>query len=155
VLPRAHDCISVLLGGIEPHAAVLKEHPATYFYSPGWVRGRRVPGPDREQHLRSLYSEKYADDPEMIDDLIEADSEAFAHHDRAAYVDLTRNAQAEEYCRQCASHLNWEFVRLQGEPEFLRQLLGGPWPDERFLTVQPGEQVALSSSGNLTAATLS
>jgi hypothetical protein len=151
ILPKAHDCISVLLGGIEPHTAILKQHPATYFYSPGWVRGRRVPGPDREAHLRALFAEKYADDPEMIDELIEVDGEVFAHHDTAAYVDLTNNKPAEDYCRNCARHLGWDFVRLQGDRSLLRQLLTGPWPDDRFLTVQPGEEVCLSNDGLLAA----
>ena len=59
VMPRAHDCVSILLGSPDKHQAILKENPGTYFYSPGWVRGRRVPGPDRDAHLVEFYSEKY------------------------------------------------------------------------------------------------
>ena len=88
ILPQAHDCISILLGGKERHDALLRENPGTYFYSPGWVRERRVPGPDREAYLRELYHERFEDDPEMIDDLVEADQEMFAHHNCAAYVSV-------------------------------------------------------------------
>jgi hypothetical protein len=152
VIPRSHDCISVLLGGPEAHAAVLKENPATYFYSPGWIRGRRVPGPDREAHLRTMYGERYPDDEEMIADLIEADTETFAHHNCAAYVDLTNDPHAEDYCRGCARHLGWSFRKLEGEPTLLRDLLSGPWDPERFLIVQPGGQTAIAPDGTLTAA---
>jgi hypothetical protein len=69
VIPRAHDCISILLGSPEIHQDVLKKNPGTYFYSPGWVRGRRVPGPDRDAHLRELYSERYPDDEDMVSQL--------------------------------------------------------------------------------------
>lgn len=141
IIPRGHDCISILLGGPRHHEAVLKSHPGTYFYSPGWVRERRVPGPDREAWMRQHYAATYADDPEMIEELIAADRACFAHHDSAAYVDLTRNAGARDYCRQCAKALNWTFRELKGDVSLLRDLLYGPWDEERFLMVPPGEQI--------------
>lgn len=149
VLPRGHDCISVLLGGPGPHGEILKENPGTYFYSPGWIRGRRVPGPDRETYLRELYTSRYPDDPEVVGDLIEADLGTFAHHNCAAYVDFTDDAKAESYCRDCARHLGWNFRRLQGDPALLRDLLTGPWDDARFLVVPPGHQIAANADGTL------
>lgn len=143
VLPRAHDCISVMLGGPARHEAFQREHPDTYFYSPGWIRGKRVPGPDREKHLRELYGERYGDDEELIDDLVEVDRETFARHSCAAYVDLTGDARAESYCRECAQHLGWKFRRLEGDPTLLRDLLAGSWDEERFLVVPPGQRIAL------------
>ena len=47
VLPRASDCVAILLGGDARREAMLKDSPHTYFYTPGWVRGKRVPGPGR------------------------------------------------------------------------------------------------------------
>ncbi|TVP75808.1 MAG: DUF1638 domain-containing protein, partial [Puniceicoccaceae bacterium] len=154
ILPRAHDCISILLGGIVPHATILKENPATYFYSPGWIRGKRVPGPDREAHLRATYATRYADDPEMIDDLVEADQEVFAHHNCAAYVDITDNAEAENYCQGCAHHLNWEFRRIPGDATLLQDLIDGHWDATRYLTVPPGQTIALSGDSKLICARL-
>ena len=147
VLPRAHDCISILLGGIPAHQAALREEPGTYFYSPGWIRGRRVPGPDRETHLRELYSARHPDDPEMVEDLVEIDRELFAHHRRAAYVDVTDDSAAESYCRDCARCLGWEFHRLKGDPSFLRALLNGPWDAARFVLVPPGRAIGVDSAG--------
>jgi hypothetical protein len=37
VLPRAHDCITLLLGSRERYAAQHKANPATYYYTPGWI----------------------------------------------------------------------------------------------------------------------
>ena len=149
IIPRAHDCISVFLGGPEVHSAVLKENPGTYFYSPGWIRGRRVPGPDREAQLREEYGRRYPDDPEMVDDLIEVDEEAFSHHNCAAYVDLTDNRRAEEYCRKCAAHLGWEFKRLKGDPQILKDLVKGKWSNDRFLKVKPGQRIERSSGDDI------
>lgn len=149
ILPRAHDCISILLGGMEPHSALLKENPGTYFYSPGWVRGKRVPGPDREAHIREIYTARYPDDEEMIDDLVEADADAFAHHNCAAYVDITANSSAENYCKDCAKHLGWQFLKLKGDPSMLNDLLQGNWDPTRYLTIQPGHRIAIEGQSQL------
>lgn len=149
VIPKAHDCISILLGSADKHQSVLKDNPGTYFYSPGWIRGRRVPGPDRESHLRELYAERYGDDEEMIDDLVDADREAYAHHNCAAYVDVTWNTEAQAYCQKCATGLGWEFKRLEGDASVLKNLINGNWSEEQFLIVTPGQRIAATADGSL------
>ncbi len=151
ILPQAHDCISILLGGRAQHDAVLKKNPGTYFYSPGWIRGKRVPGPDREQHLRELYSERYGDDEEMLDELVDADREAFAHHNRAVYLSIFNKPAAENYCRDCASHQGWEFQCLKADPSFLLQLINRDWNSDRFLIVPPDHSIEADSDGTLVA----
>lgn len=152
VLPQAHDCLSILLGGRERHDAILRETPGTYFYSPGWIRGKRVPGPDRESYLRELYRERYPDDEEMLDDLVEVDRESFAHNSCAAYVDITGNAQAEAYCKGCAHYMGWSYKHLEGDPSFLESLLTGPWNDpQRFLVVPPHHFIAAREDGTFFA----
>ena len=37
VLPRAHDCIGVLMGSRHRHKAYFENHPGVYYRSPGWV----------------------------------------------------------------------------------------------------------------------
>jgi hypothetical protein len=147
ILPQAHDCISLLLGSATKHQQVLTENPATYFYSPGWIRGKRVPGPDREAYLRELYGPRYPDDPDIVEDLIEADQETFAHHNTAAYVDLTGNAEARSYCEGCALHQGWDFNELATDDAWLRSLLNGPWNAPHFLTVAPGQKISLGTGG--------
>ncbi len=152
VLPRAHDCITVLLGSMEAHAKLSQECPEMYYYSPGWLRWRRVPGPERDAYLRTLYSERYPEDPDRVNDLLEADRETFAHHSVAGYVDLTDNKQAEKDCRDCARHLGWTYRRLQGDRSFLRELLTGPWPEQRFLVVEAGYLIAVGPNDTLVQA---
>ncbi|MCC5841168.1 MAG: DUF1638 domain-containing protein [Opitutales bacterium] len=152
VLPRAHDCISMLLGGPRAHESLLKENPGPYFYSPGWIRHRRVPGPDRAAYLQEEYSRRYPDDPDIIGDLLEADALAFSHHNCAAYVDITKDAEAEAYCRDCARHMGWRFRRLAGDSRLLEGLLRGDRAPERFLVVPPGQRIARSGGEELIVA---
>ena len=37
VLPRAHDCIGVLMGSREKHQAYFENHPDVYYCSRGWI----------------------------------------------------------------------------------------------------------------------
>lgn len=149
VLPRAADCVAVLLGGDTRREELLREDPHLYFYTPGWVRGKRVPGPDREAHVRAMYAGKH--DEETIDDLVEADREAFAPYGTACYVDITGDAGAESYSQRCAECLGWRFRKEKGDPSMLRALLAGAWDDKDFLTVPPGMRVAMGTGLTLRA----
>lgn len=152
VLPRAHDCITVLLGNAARQQSLFREEPGTYFYSPGWVRERRVPGPDRAAFLREYYEERFGDDEDMIEELVEADAESFSHYKRAVYLDLTGNEQARSYCRKCADQLGWKYEEMAADASFLRGLLLGPWGAERYLVVQPGERISASNDEQIVRA---
>lgn len=144
VVPRAHDCITLFLGSKERYAAWMQAQPGTYWYAPGWNRERRVPGPDREAHLRAQYAEKY--DPDDIDALVAMDRESFAHNNHAAYVDLglPGDGAHREYAERCADSLGWQFAPQAGDARLLHDLLHGPWDAERFLVVEPGQRIAFS-----------
>ena len=144
VMPRAHDCITLFLGSKERYAARIENDPGLYWYSPGWNRNKRVPGPDREADLRVAYTAKFgAEDAEA---LIEIEREAFAKHSCAAYTDhgLPGDQVHRCYAQDCSRSLGWRFAHHPGDPTLLRQLLHGPWPGESFLVVNPGEQVAFA-----------
>ena len=149
ILPQAHDCVSILLGSTAKHEALLKAEPGTYFYSPGWVRENRVPGPDREQAVRALYAARFADDPEMIDELVEADASAFAHHTCAAYISIIQHPESDQYCRQCARHMNWRHCVLEGDASLLRALLADQPLDARLVRIASGNTIRVDANGHL------
>ncbi len=142
VIPRVHDCIGLFLGGHARHSAVLRAEPGTYWYSPGWNRGRRVAGPDREAKLRADYSRRF--EPDEVEALLDMEREAFAHHTCAGYTDfgLPGDDDQRRYATQCAQSFGWRFEHHPGDPSLLRDLLYGPWDDARFLVVPPGRRVA-------------
>lgn len=141
VMPRAHDCLTLLLGSKERHAACVAAAPGTYWYSPGWNSARRVAGPDREAKLQREYTEQFG--AEEAAHLLELERATFATYTTAAYVDhgLPGDERHRRYAEDCAQALGWRFRPEAGDPTLLRDLLHGPWDSERFLVVPPGHRI--------------
>lgn len=139
VLPRAHDCITMFIGGKERYAAHQRGCPTCYYYTPGWNQARRVPGPDKVAAMREEFSDQFDEDD--VEFLIESEKAAWAMHDTATYIDLgTADAETgADYAKQCADSLGWKYERIHGDPTLLRDLLEGRWDDERFQIIRPGE----------------
>jgi hypothetical protein len=144
VIPRAHDCITVFLGSKEAYAEHQRLCPSCFYYTPGWNRNRRVPGPDQLEALRATLAAKF--DAEEVEYLLENERAQWAQHDTATYIDLgTDDAQPEaDYARRCAEWLGWKFEHRRGDPTLLRDLLWGNWDARRFQIVEPGSQLGHS-----------
>ena len=155
VVPRAHDCITLFLGSKERYAELMRDEPGIYWYSPGWNRAGRVPGPDREAKMRAEYEAKFG--AEEVEALLDMERAAFAQHSVAGYADLGLPGDDENrrYAERCAKALGWRFRGFEGDGTLLRDLLHGPWDGERFLIVRPGERIAHSADAQvMTAAPL-
>jgi len=149
VIARAHDCVTLFLGDKDRYAARQREHPGTYWFNPGWIRGGASPGPEREARLRREYAAKFGED--NVEYLLETDRAGLAHYDRAAYVGLgLGDPQKEaEYTRSCAACLGWGFDQVPGDPALLQALLNGEWDEKRFLVVPPRHVIRLTADESI------
>ncbi len=142
VIPRAHDCITVFLGSKERYAAHQKQCPSCFYYTPGWNRARRVPGPEKLEAMKNELASKFDEDD--VDFLLETERHQWVLHDTSTYMDLgTPDAETEAaYAERCAQWLGWKFERLRGDASLLRDLLAGNWSDDaRFQTIEPGQRL--------------
>ena len=141
VIPRAHDCITVFMGSKEAYAEHQRRCPGCYYYTPGWNRSRRVPGPEKLELMRADYASRFDEDD--VEFLMESEREQLAQHDTVSYLDLgTADASKEQaYAKSCAEWLGWKFEHLPGDPTLLRDLLRGNWDDARFQIIEPGRQL--------------
>ena len=139
VIPRGHDCITVFIGGKEKFACQQSASPDSYYYTPGWMKENRTPGPERLESLRAEFSQKF--DADAVEFLLETEKENWAQHGKAVYLDLGTPGADEkaEKAAEIARTLNWKFERIQGDPALLRDLLAGRWDAERFQIIEPGE----------------
>ena len=138
VIPRGHDCMTVFMGAKEKFACQQAAAPDSYYYTPGWMRENRCPGPGRLESLRAEFSEKF--EPDDVEFLIESEKANWAQHGRAVYLDLG-TPEADEKAAEAeaaAKALGWEFERIPGDPTLLNDLLSGRWDAERFQIIEPG-----------------
>ncbi len=145
VIPRAHDCITLLLGSKERYSEYVKLHPGTYWYSPGWNRHHTAPGRLRYDTLLAEYSERFG--KEDAEFLMEEEQHWFSTYDRATFVDLkVIPTQADqEFTKECANWLGWNYDIQTGDPALLKSLLACDWDDEKFLVLEPGQTLKMTA----------
>ncbi|SPE55504.1 conserved hypothetical protein [Verrucomicrobia bacterium] len=149
VIPRAHDCITMFLGSKEAYAEHQRRCPTCFYYTPGWNRSRRVPGPERLDSLRAELAPKF--EPDDVEYLVEMERAQWAQHNTVTYMDLgTDDAEAEAaYAKRCADWLGWKFERIHGDPRLWRDLLWGNWDEQRFMILKPGMQLGHATDENI------
>ncbi|MBN1247417.1 MAG: DUF1638 domain-containing protein [Anaerolineae bacterium] len=153
VIPRAHDCITLFLGGRERYQQEFIHHPGTYWYVRDYVE-RKGPGTalsigaggDGIDDIHDVYEDyvrKYGRD--NADYLMEVMGAWRDHYNRAAYIDtgVVDSTDVEAETRAEAERRSWTFDRLTGDLVLIRRLLEGDW-DEDFLILQPGQAVAMT-----------
>jgi len=138
VIPRGHDCMTVFMGTKEKFACQQAAAPDSYYYTPGWMKAGRCPGPGRLESLRAEFSEKF--EPDDVEFLIESEKANWAQHGRAVYLDLGTPGADEKAAEAeaAANALGWKFEHIPGDPSLLQDLLSGRWDAERFQIIEPG-----------------
>ena len=149
VIPRAHDCITLLLGSNDRYQREFAEHPGTYYYSPGWIERKEgevsqgdffvVKNVEAEERLRE-YTELYGEENALY--LMEQESQWLAHYNRAVFINMGLG-DVEYYRRfteEVARSHEWSFEELAGDLRLVDLLFRGDWDPAEFLIVSPGQR---------------
>lgn len=141
VIPRAHDCITLLLGSKERYRQYFAQYPGTYWYTPSWIETANQPSRERYEARLKEYVERYGEENGRY--LMETLENWVTRYSRATYIDwgLGDNERYKRFTRECAQSLGWEYDELRGDPALLRDLCEGRWHEDRFLVVPPGHSV--------------
>ena len=141
VVPRGHDCITLLLGSKDKYREYFDSHRGVYWYSPGWIESDKLPGKERYEQLLEEYKEKYGDDNAQY--LMEVEQSWIKEYNWATYIDwgLTDSSEYKNYTKRCAEFLHWQYDELKGSPDLMQRLIDGDWNEGEFLVVQPGQKI--------------
>jgi hypothetical protein len=153
VVPRAHDCITLFLGSKERYLEYFQSHPGVYFKTSGWIErgdGLAQFGADTVQHqagMTQTYEElvaKYGEDNARF--LYEQLCNMTRNYSGIAFIEMgiEPDDRFERHALQEAANRGWKYQKLPGDMSLIQDLLDGRWDGERFLVVQPGEQIAPS-----------
>ncbi len=138
VIPRGHDCVTLLLGSKEAYQEYFDTHRGIYWYSSGWIERTLQPGRERWERTFAHYAETYGE--ENAEFLMEMEQNWFKEYSWATYInwDLPTADTDRAYTRACADFLHWNYDELPGDPSLLYDFADGNWDAERFLTIAPG-----------------
>lgn len=142
IIPKAHDCITLLLGSRKKYREYLKKNPGTYWYSRGWIERSIQPGEERYNGIYAEYVEKYGED--NAEYLMEMEQGWFKNYNNAAYIVweyLGNSDYYRNYTKRCTEFLNWSYCELDGSQLLLQKIINGIIDEDEVLLVPPGKKV--------------
>jgi hypothetical protein len=141
VVPRGHDCITLLLGSKEKYREYFDSHRGVYWYSPGWIETSTQPGKERYERTLKEYKEKYGDD--NAEYLMNMEQNWMKEYSWATYIDwgFANSQEEKEYTRRCAEYLGWKYDELKGDQGLMQRFVDGVWNENEFLIIRPGEKI--------------
>lgn len=148
VVPRAHDCITLLIGSREKYRKYLETHQGVYWFSAGWADAENQPGEKNHEKKLKEYIEKYGEQNTMY--LLETELAWTKRYKWATYIDwgFKTAGEDEQYTRRCAKYFGWNYDRIKGNATLMQQLVDGRWDGKNFLIVQPGEKIEQNLTKN-------
>ncbi|NLO49008.1 MAG: DUF1638 domain-containing protein [Clostridiales bacterium] len=157
VVPRAHDCISLLLGSKEKYADYFFKNPGTFFLSSGWIERNTqpdkaedsVPGQLGMDKTYEEYAELYGE--ENAEYLMEFFGNWLVHYKKLAFINnqVGDTAYFREQAKGMAAAQQWEFEEIGGDTNLIFRLLNGDWDPGAFLVLSPGSKIIPANNENI------
>ena len=143
LIPRADDCIAILLGSYQAYLREFNDNPGTYYLTKGWLESGSDPLKEYHQMV-----EKYgAETGEWIMD------QQYRNYNRLVLVAHTqedletyrpRAQEVAEYCQRW----DMKYEEIVGSDAYIRNLVGAASTlndsNEEFLVIAPGDVIQQS-----------
>jgi hypothetical protein len=141
VVPRGHDCITLLLGSKDRYKEYFDSHKGVYWFSPGWIETDTQPGKERFERTLREYIKKYGEDNARY--LMETEQGWMKEYHWATYIDwgFANSLAEKEFTKLAAEYLGWNYDLVKGEPGLMQRLVDGVWDEREFLIVKPGQKI--------------
>jgi hypothetical protein len=153
VIPRAHDCVTLLMGSRERYAREFDGVPGTYYYSAGWHErddskvgsAMSIPSELGMDKSYSEYVELYGEENAKF--IAEQLTGGLRHYERMVFLEsgLGGEAPARAAAEERAKAEGWRFETAKADLSLLERLLSSDRSDEwreDFLVIAPGERIA-------------
>ncbi len=151
VIPRAHDCCTILLGSRARFTEHFKDNPSKPFSSCGYMeRGEYYLRTGGEAAPVIQYGDGFA---EMVEQYGEENAKFVweqmhpqplegSHHEAVfiSHPETTHLGHAARFKAKAEAD-GKTFVELQGSLDLIRRLIRGDWTEADFLTVSPGHTI--------------
>ncbi len=162
VIPRVHDCLTLFLGSREEYRRQFKQHPGTYYLTPGWYTNKMMVDDETRDRGWTHDAEDSAQFAELSDkygsdaaaEIIHFHNSWKRNYTRVAVIDTGCAAVDDCMClaQRIGENLDWECERLEGSIEMLRDMVAGNWDPRRFLVLEPGQRSEASGDSQVLVA---
>lgn len=152
VIPRAHDCCTILLGSKERFKQLFEDRPSTPFSSTGYMEH----GTDDYMRETDFIRKQMGMDMSYDDCVRQYGKENAKFIWQTLYPEKSQEEQSEivfiemrelpdtnlaEQCRKKALAEGRKFEKIDGSLKLIRQLVFGEWNKDDFLIVRKGESI--------------
>jgi len=159
-VPRAHDCITLLLGSKERYQKYFNANPGTYFASTGWLERDKpamnglssVPNQLGIDKSYEDYAAQYGEENAQY--FLEIFGSWTRHYTKLTYIDM-HIGDFEHYAEQTrerAKQQGWQYERIDGSTDLLMRLLDGEWNEEDFLVLEPKHRIIATTDEHVIGA---
>ena len=153
VMPRAHDCITLLLGSKEKYSDYFTKNPGTYFKSSGWLERNEGPDGTEEGVMQKLGIEKSYDEykdefgEENAEYLMELLGNWLVNYKKVAFINngIGNIPKDRAMAKAFAQDNNWEYEEVEGNISLIERLIDGDWDEADFLVVPPYSRIVPSN----------
>jgi hypothetical protein len=148
VIPRAHDCITLLLGSRERYSELFAEAGGTFWLSPGWVESSRIPSAGDREWLYKKLCERYDEQSALM--MADINEGILENYSRLALIEWPEfvgrefSKRTKEITYESSQYTGMHCEVIEGSSNLIQALLSGSWDSERFLVVPPGKTVRAS-----------
>jgi Protein of unknown function (DUF1638) len=158
VIPRAHDCITLLMGSRQAFEDYFDKHPGVYYRSTGWLeRGKDVTQLKSDlirqrtgagYELEDLVSRYGEENGRYLYDQFNSYKNSYT---QLTYIEtgLETTGKFEREAQKEAAERGWKFEKVQGSTRIFEAMVSGNWSEDEFLVVPPCHRVKESFDGKL------
>ena len=147
VIPKAHDCITLLMGSKEIYMDYFQNNPGTFFRSSGWLE-RATFGIEGEENVMSQlgiqldadYSQYGEENAEYLKEIL---GNWIENYKKQTFID-TGVGDSEAYAAMSevdAKLRGLEYESIKGNIRLIHELMDGNWNEEEFLLIPPQNKI--------------
>ncbi len=160
VIPRGHDCITILLGSKEKYQKYFDANSGTFFQSAGWIEQAKDNLSNPESTTRQMGMASYQEYVEQFGEehakyIMDSLGGGLNSYESFTYIDTNVGDQnkLKTHAKENAKENNWNYQELAGDNSLLLKMMNGDWNEEEFLVVQPGDTIEASYSSKVIKST--
>lgn len=150
VIPKAHDCITLMLGSKERYQECFDAFPGCFWYTTSWIENADMPGEEKQRREEAYYRSLDYDE-DILEEVLKEMGSWVKNYKNAAYIRMPffDKEECQDFTKRAAEYYHWSFHLLEGNLSLLERFIDGDWDEEDFLVLEPGEAAEPSGQGDI------